>query len=61
MHPADEPDRRTSQDAYRRMAGHCGDASVLQRCYSHPIDKATGVRSDRTVILTAELWFFVVQ
>jgi hypothetical protein len=43
------------------MAGHCGDASVLQRCYSHPIDKATGVRSDRTVILTAELWFFVVQ
>ena len=26
---------------------------LLQRRYSHPIDKATGVRSDHTVILTA--------
>jgi len=26
---------------------------VLQRRYSHPVDKATGVRSDHTVILTA--------
>jgi hypothetical protein len=25
---------------------------VLQRRYSHPVDKATGVRSDHTVILT---------
>ena len=26
---------------------------MLQRRYSHPVDKATGVRSDHTVILTA--------
>jgi hypothetical protein len=26
---------------------------LLQRRYSHPVDKATGVRSDQTVILTA--------
>ena len=26
---------------------------VLQRRYSHPVDKSTGVRSDHTVILTA--------
>ena len=26
---------------------------LLQRRYSHPVDKATGVRSDHTVILTA--------
>src|SRR5205814_72429 len=26
---------------------------VLQRRYSHPVDKTTGVRSDHTVILTA--------
>jgi hypothetical protein len=26
---------------------------VIQRRYSHPVDKATGVRSDHTVILTA--------
>src|SRR6195256_5000283 len=26
---------------------------LLQRRYSHPVDKTTGVRSDRTVILTA--------
>jgi hypothetical protein len=26
---------------------------ILQRRYSHPVDKATGVRSDHTVILTA--------
>ena len=26
---------------------------VLQRRYSHPVDKSTGVRSDQTVILTA--------
>jgi hypothetical protein len=26
---------------------------ILQRLYSHPVDKATGVRSDHTVILTA--------
>jgi hypothetical protein len=26
---------------------------LLQRCYSHPVDKSTGVRSDHTVILTA--------
>ena len=26
---------------------------LLQRCYSHPVDKTTGVRSDHTVILTA--------
>ena len=26
---------------------------LLQRCYSHPVDKSTGLRSDQTVILTA--------
>jgi hypothetical protein len=26
---------------------------ILQRRYSHPVDKATGVRSDHTVVLTA--------
>ena len=26
---------------------------LLQRRYSHPVDKTTGVRSDHTVILTA--------
>ena len=26
---------------------------LLQRRYSHPVDKSTGVRSDHTVILTA--------
>ena len=26
---------------------------LLQRRYSHPVDKSTGVRSDQTVILTA--------
>jgi hypothetical protein len=26
---------------------------VLQRRYSHPVDRTTGVRSDHTVILTA--------
>ena len=26
---------------------------ILQRRYSHPVDKTTGVRSDHTVILTA--------
>jgi transposase len=26
---------------------------LLQRCYSHPVDKSTGVRSDQTVVLTS--------
>ncbi len=28
-------------------------SGVLQRCYSHDVDKSTGVRSDHTVVLTA--------
>jgi hypothetical protein len=40
----------------RRDAGHCSESQLsglLQRRYSRPVDKATGVRSDHTVILTA--------
>src|ERR1700674_5039787 len=29
------------------------DAVLLERRYSHPVDKSTGIRSDQTVILTA--------
>jgi IS4 transposase len=31
---------------------HTKENVVLQRRYSHPVDKSTGVRSDQTVVLT---------